>query len=228
MLGTRGRHVRRSQLSSDLRPRLRDSGWNNLGRIYENHGRAEGGACLERAVAGNYSGVDASPCSCPISAGGIVCCRGGMWPWMLQAGIRASSSQQTPDARQSSISHLASLAFICIGEKLNREMQIPLNNLAKLMAPVELGLGLMGAQRDKAGWQSLVCGEGAGELGSWTHNHCPGAAAAPSTALSLSPIGRNATFLWKEGLCPLPLQPGPCKEQMEPILNVQSQQKKSQ
>lgn len=37
----------------------------------------KGEPCLERAVAGNYSGVDASRCSCPISAGGIVWCRVG-------------------------------------------------------------------------------------------------------------------------------------------------------
>lgn len=54
----------------------------------------KGEPCLERAVAGNYSGVDASRCSCPISAGGIVWCRGGIWPWMLQAQRSASTTVQ--------------------------------------------------------------------------------------------------------------------------------------
>lgn len=80
--------------------------------------------------------------------------------------ISASSSQQPPDTRQSSISHLASWALICVEEKLNREMPIPLNDITKLMAPVEPGSGLVGAQgEEEAGWQSLVCGERAGGAG---------------------------------------------------------------
>lgn len=118
----------------------------------------KGEPCLERAVAGNYSGVDASRCSCPISAGGIVWRRRGEYG-------PGCSRHRDQHPRQSSISHLASRALICIEEKLNREMQIPLNNLTKLMAPVEPGLGLVGAQGEEAGWQSLVGGERAGGVG---------------------------------------------------------------
>lgn len=136
------------------------SSCNNLGRIDEKHGRAKGGACLQRAGAGNYSAAVASRCSRPISAA-----RGGNVALDAPGTeISSSSSQQPPDSRQSSISHWASWALICVEEKLNREMQIPLNNLTKLMAPLEPGLGLLGAQGEEVGWQSLVCGERVGGI----------------------------------------------------------------
>lgn len=83
---------------------------------------------------------------------------------MVQGGEYSPGCSRHRDQhpRQSSISHWASRALICIEEKLNREMQIPLNNLTK---PVEPGLGLVDAQGEEVGWQSLVGGERAGGAG---------------------------------------------------------------
>lgn len=101
---------------------------------------------------------------------------GECWPWMLQAQRSAHSS--------ASPAWLPGLLFAS-KRKLNREMQIPLNNLTKLMEP---GLGPVGAQGDQAGLAEFgVWGKGWGDLGSWTRSHCPGAAAAPQCSPVLVP-----------------------------------------
>lgn len=77
-------------------------------------------------------------------------------------------------------------------EKLNREMQIPLNNLTKLMAPVEPGLvGAQGEEGDRI-WCTV---KGLRELD-------PELLLAPSVALSLSPVGRNDNFSARRGFVP--------------------------
>lgn len=117
-----------SELSRDLLLQLRDSGWNNLGRIYGNHIGAKGGTCLGRAVAGGYSGIAAPRCLCPSSPGGIMLCREGIQHYMLQAyrsARRLPSSCLTHSSPAKMRSHLASWALVCLEKKLNGEMQIP-------------------------------------------------------------------------------------------------------
>lgn len=102
-----------------------------------------------------------------------------------------------------------------------------------VVAPVEAGLGLVGAwgRRLIAG---VWCGmKGLVELGSLDRQllskGCCWSPTRPYRCPQFTEMTRFSHYnRGGEGVATLPQQPNPCKEQMEPILNVQSQQKQSQ
>lgn len=196
------------------------------------------------SLPGKGSSGEGRCCCCssgfvPRFSGRSVSCREGAQRSGLQAyrsAARLPSSRLTrssPAPPQTS-SHLASRAPVCLQEKLNGEMQIPYNKLKKLVAavaPAEPGLGLGGTCGKRSLGTSLVRGERAGGAGQ------PGPRAAARGILSLarphccslSPeMARFSHDKQGGGVATLPQQPRPCTEQMEPILNAQSQQKRSQ